>query len=138
MMLADEAINEDGEGFAGAGQDEFFHLRIVVEFEAGGERGDPDLAYRRVESDDETGRGIFEEDIQHAALFLDLEACLFAFLSCEKMPLEVVERRFSRAPEVLLVWHGHSVARQFRPNPRDSLRIVEAGVSQIWTKYRGD
>ena len=138
MMLADKAINEDGEGFAGAGQDEFFHLRIVVEFEAGGERGDPDLAYRRVESDDETGRGIFEEDIQYAALFLDLEACLFAFLSCEKMPLEVVERRFSRAPEVLLVWHGHSVARQFRPNPRDSARAMEARVSQDWTKIAED
>ena len=102
-MLADEAIDEGGEGFAGAGQDELLELGIPVEFEAGGERGDPDLAYRRVGRDDEAGSRIFEEDVEHATLFLDLETRLLAFLACKEMPLEVAERRFSRAPEVLLV-----------------------------------
>ena len=103
MMLADEAIDEGGKGFTGAGQNELLELGIPVEFEAGGEGGDPDLAYWRVGRDDEAGRGILEEDIQHAALFLDFETCLLAFLACNEMPLEVAERRFSRAPEVLLV-----------------------------------
>ena len=103
MMLADEAIDEGGESFAGAGQDKFLERGIPVEFEAGGERGDPDLANWRVGRDDEAGRGIFEEDIQHAALFLDFETCLLAFLACDEVPLEIAERRFSRAPEVLLV-----------------------------------
>ena len=102
-MLADEAIDEGAESFAGAGQDEFLELGIPVEFEAGGERGDPDLAHRRIGCDDEAGRWILEENVEHAALFLDFEACLLAFLACEEMPLEVAERRFSRAPEVLLV-----------------------------------
>ena len=102
-MLADEAIDESAEGFAGAGQNEFFERGIPVEFEAGGERGDPDLAYRRVGRDDKAGSGIFEEDVEHAALFLDFETRLLAFLAGEEMSLEVAERRFSRAPEILLV-----------------------------------
>ncbi len=103
MMLADEAIDKDAESLAGARQNELLELGIPVEFEAGGERGNPDLAYRRVGRDDETGRGILEEDIQHAALFLDFETGLLAFFTCDEVPLEVAKRRFSRAPEVLLV-----------------------------------
>ena len=102
MMLANEPIDEDGERFAGAGQNELFELGIPVEFEAGGGRGDPDLANRRVERDDEPGRGILKEDVERAALFPDLEACLLAFLVCDEVPLKVAERRFSRALEVLL------------------------------------
>jgi len=103
MMFADEAIDEDAESLSGAGQDELLERGIPVEFEAGGERGDPDLAYRRVGRDDEAGSRIFEEDVEHATLFLNFEPCLLAFLAREEMPLEVAERRFSRAPEVLLV-----------------------------------
>ena len=102
-MLADEAIDEGGESFAGAGQDELLELGIVVEFEAGGERGDPDLANGRAGCDDEAVRVIFEEDVEDAALFLDFETSLLVFLACEEMPFEVAERCFSRAPEVLLV-----------------------------------
>jgi len=117
-MLADEAIDKSGESFAGARQDELFELGIPIEFEAGGERGDPDLAHRRVGRDDETGSGILEEDVQNTALFLDFETCLLGFLACVEMPLEVAERRFCRAPEVLLVWHGHSVTRDLRRGGR--------------------
>ena len=129
VVLADEAIDEGGESFAGAGQDKFLELGIPVEFEAGGGCRDPDLANRRVGRDDEAGRGILEEDVEHAALLLDFETCLLAFLACDEAPLEIAERRFSRAPEVLLVWHGHSVARRFGPNFRDSARVMEARVS---------
>jgi len=103
MMLADEAIDEDAESLPRAGQDKFLEPGIPVEFEAGSERGDPDLANRRVGRDDEAGSGILEEYIEHAALLLDLETCLFALLARDEMPLEVAERRFSRAPEVLRV-----------------------------------
>jgi len=103
MMLADEAIDESAESLPGAGQDELLELGIPVEFEAGGERRDPDLAYRRVRRDDEAGRGILEQDIQHAALLLDFETCLLALLTCDEVALEVAKRRFSSAPEVLIV-----------------------------------
>ena len=102
-MLGDEAIDEGAEGFAGAGQDEFLKRGIPVEFEAGGEGRNPDLADRRIGCDDEAGSGIVEENVEHAGLFLDLETCLLGFLACEEMPLEVAERGFSGAPEVLLV-----------------------------------
>src|SRR5580692_1477612 len=97
MMLANEPIDEDGERFAGAGQNELFELGIPVEFEAGGGRGDPDLANRRVERDDEPGRGILKEDVERAALFPDLEACPLAFFARDEVPFEVAECRFSRA-----------------------------------------
>lgn len=103
MMLADEAIDEGGKGFTGAGQNELLELGIPVEFEAGGEGGDPDLAYWRVGRDDEAGGGVLEEDVKHAALFLDFETGLLAFLTCDEAPLEVAEGCFSRAPEFLLV-----------------------------------
>ena len=131
MMFADEGIDEDAESLSGAGQDELLERGIPVEFEAGGERGDPDLAHRRVGRDDEPGGGILKENIQHSALLLDLETCLLVFLAREEMPLEVFERRFRRATELLLVLHGDSVARRFLRAAQQKRRFCPAGLARF-------
>jgi hypothetical protein len=55
----------------------------------------------------------------------------------EEMPLEIAECRFSSAPEVLLIWHGHSVATEFRSNPVYSVHTMEC-LSRNWTRNRDD
>jgi hypothetical protein len=71
----DEAIDEGRELFAGAGKDEAL-ARVPVEFEAGGEGGDPDLADRRVRRDNELGGRVVEYDVQDAVLLFDFEAAV--------------------------------------------------------------
>lgn len=117
MILADEAVDEGDHGLAGARQDELFPLRIEIELEAGGERGDPDLAHGRIGRDDESGARVFEKDIQDTALFFDLEAGLLVFLARDEMALEAVEGRFGGAAKLLLALHGPSVASSLGSSP---------------------
>ena len=72
-----------------------------------------DLAHRRIGRDDEPGSRFLEENVQDSALFLDLEVRLLVFLARNQMPLQPVERRFGRAPELLFILHGPSVASSF-------------------------
>lgn len=105
-MFANEAIDEGDECLARAGQDEFFHPRIPVEFEARGQRGDPDLAQRRIGCDDEWGAGIIEEDVQDAVLLFHFECGVVVFLTHDEMTLQTIEGRFGGDPELVLKLHG--------------------------------
>src|SRR5580698_10481900 len=106
-MLADEPVYECDQRLASLGENERLHLLVPVELEAGGERGNPELAHRRVGRDDEFGGRLLKEHIEHAVLLLRFEATLF--LARNQMLLEAFECCLRRAPELLLILHDASV-----------------------------
>jgi len=84
-VLCDQAVDKWGESLACARQNEGCGRGVPVKFEAGGERGDPDLAYGRIGRDDELARRLFEEDIEHAILLLDFEAGIVLFFALDEV-----------------------------------------------------
>ncbi len=88
-LLAEEALGERAEVFAGLGQREGVGRVVPLQLEGGGERGDPDLADGGVGGEDELGRAVFEEDVEDAVLLLGLETAVF--LGADEGLLEGVE-----------------------------------------------
>ena len=76
-LLAEEALGEGEEVFAGLGQGESVGGFVPLELEGGGERGDPDLADGGVGGEDELGGAVFEEDVEDAVLLFGFEAAVF-------------------------------------------------------------
>jgi hypothetical protein len=123
-MFADQPIDEFDKAFTGSRKDKLLCPCVPVEFEAGSKRGDPNLANGRVGSDNEPGAGIFEENVEGAALLVDFEGRLLVFFAGNEMAFERIERGFGGAAEFLFVWHGDSVARPHDNSPAAS----ETGV----------
>lgn len=110
LVFFDKAIDQGDQLFAGAGQNEGGSGGVPVELEAGGERRDPDLAHWRVRRDDELGWRFFENDIEDAALFFDLEAGFVFFFASDEVFLECVESVFGGAAKFKFVLHTTSLA----------------------------
>lgn len=75
-LLLDEALDEGLERRSVFGQEKVVGFAGPVQFEAGGEGGDPNLADGRVGSDDEFGPGVFKEDVEDAVLLFDIESAV--------------------------------------------------------------
>ena len=78
-LLAEESLGEGAEVFAGSGEGEGMGGVVPLEFEGGGQGGDPDLSNGGVRGEDEFGAAVIEEHVEDAVLFLGLEAsnCFF-------------------------------------------------------------
>ena len=105
-MLAEEALDERSEDFAGFGQNKGLVGFGPVELEAGGLGGDPDLSNGCVGCEDELSWTIFEEDIEYAILLFGLEAAVF--LDEDQGLLEGGEGLVGFATEGGFVDGGHS------------------------------
>jgi hypothetical protein len=73
----EEPLHEDGEILAGFGEDEGVLGVAPLQFEAGGEGGDPNLADGSVGSYDEFAGWVIEDDVKDAILFFGLEDAVF-------------------------------------------------------------
>jgi hypothetical protein len=81
---------------------------VPTQFEAGGERGDPDFANGRIWRDHELGfLGLFENNLEFPALAFDVEAMLIA--KDEQTFLEIFERSIRFSLKVLFVKHEFRV-----------------------------
>src|SRR6185437_5315749 len=73
-MLAQQALCQRDQRLARLGQHELSPIPGPLKLEAGGLRGDPYLAHRRVRRYDELARSILEQNVHHAIVVLELEA----------------------------------------------------------------
>jgi hypothetical protein len=105
-LLAEEALGEGAEVFAGFGQGEGLGRLIPLELEGGGERGDPDLADWGVGGEDELGGAVLKEDVENAVFLLGLKAAVF--FGVDEGLLEGVEGFVGLAAESGFVDHAWS------------------------------
>ena len=111
-VVFDESVDERSELLVGAGEHEGFGLLVPIEFEAGGESGDPYLADGGVGGDDELALGLIEEDVQDAVLLFDFKAGVICFFAGEEMLLEGFKSGFGEGAEFEFIELGASVARR--------------------------
>jgi hypothetical protein len=107
-VLAEEALSEGFEVFAGFGEGKGASAFGEFEFEAGGLGGDPDLADRGVGGDDKFTAAILEDDVHDAVVVLELERAGVVFGGDEGL-LERFEGQVGFAAEGGFVDHGFSL-----------------------------
>src|SRR5260370_1336885 len=94
---------------------------VPAQLEAGGERGDPDFADRRVGRDHELRLcGFLEDNFKLSRFALDVEAMFIA--GGKHAALEVLERGVGLPLKVLFIEHANSVHEESRA------WIVDSGV----------
>lgn len=108
-LLLDQALDEGLKRHTIPGQDKVAGFVGPVEFEAGGEGGDPDLADRGVGRDDEFCAGFFKEDVEHAILFFDFESAVL--FGSQKGLFQGFERPVGMIAESSFVEHTEPVYR---------------------------
>src|SRR5260370_30607284 len=94
---------------------------VPAQLEAGGERGDPDFADRRVGRDHELRLcGFLEDNFKLSRFALDIETMFIA--GGEHAALQVLERRVRFSLKVFFIEHANSVHEESRA------WIVDSGV----------
>ncbi len=100
-MFLDDPVYNRCQRFTSLGKHKALCLLRPVQLEAGGKRGDPHLARRRIGRDHKFARRIVEQDIEHAILFFDFKTALF--LGVDEAFLEGVHRGIAVAAECSLI-----------------------------------
>jgi hypothetical protein len=108
-VLAEQALDEDLEVFAGFAESKGVDGFGPVELEAGGLGGDPDLANGGVGRDDELAGAVFEDDVHDAVVVFELEGAVVVLGGDEGL-LERLEGYVGFAAEGGFVDHVTSLA----------------------------